>query len=88
MLKTIRGTVLAMFMGLAALGAQPAFAQAEPSVQTVTPNPGTPTPAPTSPVIAGKPGDIVHIAPTPGVGMPTDKIDLQPQVTPIGAEAV
>jgi len=86
-LKTIRGTVLAMLMGLAALGVQPAFAQAEPSVQTVTPHPGTPTPSPTPPVVAGKPGDIVHIAPTPGIGMPTDKISLQPQVTPIGGEA-
>ena len=87
MLKTIRGTVLAMLMGLAALGAQPAFAQADPAVQTVTPNPGAPTPSPASPVVAGKPGDIVHIAPTAGVGVPTDKIDLQPQVTPIGGEA-
>ena len=87
MLKTIRGTVLAMLMGLAALGAQPAFAQADPAVQTVTPNPGAPIQSPAAPVVAAKPGDIAHIAPTPGVGMPTDKIHLQPQVTPIGEEA-
>ncbi len=90
-LKTIRGTVLAMLMGLAALGAQPAFAQATATannpVPLTTPNPGVATPNPTPPVVAGKPGDIVHIAPTPGVGMPTDKISLQPQVTPIGNEA-
>ncbi len=78
-----------MLMGLAALGAQPAFAQATATnpVPLTTPNPGVATPNPTSPVVAGKPGDIVHIAPTPGVGMPTDKISLQPQVTPIGQEA-
>jgi len=86
-LKTIRGTVLAMLMGLAALGAQSALAQATTIPQTVTPHPGVVTPSPTPPVVAGKPGDIVHIAPTPGIGMPTDKISLQPQVTPIGQEA-
>jgi len=88
-LKTIRGTVLAMLMGLAAIGAQPALAQATTTIpQTVTPHPGVVTPSPAPPVVAAKPGDIVHIAPTPGIGMPTDKIDLQPQVTPIGGEAV
>jgi len=87
-LKTIRGTVLAMLMGLAALGAQPAFAQADASVQTVTPNPGAPTVSPSAPATAAKPADIQHLAPTPGVGMPTDSIGLQPQVTPIGEEAV
>jgi cytochrome c oxidase subunit 2 len=86
-LKTIRGTVLAMLMGLAALGAQPAFAQADASVQTVTPNPGAPTVSPSAPATAAKPTDIQHLAPTPGVGMPTDHIGLQPQVTPIGQEA-
>lgn len=86
MLKTIRGTVLAMFLGLAAVSAAPAPAQA-PIPQTVTPHPGTVTPSPTPPVVAAKPGDIVHLAPTPGVGMPTERIGLQPQVTPIGQEA-
>ena len=86
MLKTIRGTVLAMFLGLAAFGAASAPAQA-PATQTVTPNPGTPAPSAAAPVVAAKPGDIVHLAPTPGIGMPTDHIGLQPQVTPIGQEA-
>lgn len=88
MLKTIRGTVLAMFMGLAALGAAPALAQATVTTsQTVTPNPGVAAPAPTPNVVAGKPGDIVHLAPTPGIGMPTARIGLQPQFTDIGHEA-
>jgi cytochrome c oxidase subunit 2 len=86
-LKTIRGTVLAMLMGLAALGAQPAFAQADASTQTVTPNPGAPTASPSAPAVAAKPADIQHLAPTPGVGMPTDHIGLQPQYTSIGHEA-
>jgi cytochrome c oxidase subunit 2 len=76
-----------MLMGLAAIGAQPAFAQATTIPQTVTPHPGAVTPSPTPPVVAGKPGDIVHIAPTPGMGMPSEKIGQQPQVTPIGDEA-
>ncbi|WP_414712272.1 cytochrome c oxidase subunit II [Sphingomonas sp.] len=88
MLKTIRGAVLAMFMGLAALGAAPTLAQATVTTsQTVTPNPGAPTPSPTPNVVAAKPGDIVHLAPTPGIGMPTDRIGLQPQFTEIGHEA-
>jgi len=86
-LKTIRGTVLAMLMGLAALGAAPALAQATASSQTVTPNPGAPTPSPAAPVVAAKPGDIQHLAPTPGVGMPTEGIGLQTQYTAIGHEA-
>ena len=86
MLKTIRGTVLAMFLGLAAFGAASAPAQA-PIPQTVTPNPGVVTPGPVPPVVAAKPGDIVHVAPTPGIGMPTERIGLQPQFTAIGHEA-
>jgi cytochrome c oxidase subunit 2 len=85
-LKTIRGSVLAMFLGLAAFGAASAPAQA-PIPQTVTPNPGVVEPAPTAPAVAAKPADIVHIAPVPGQGMPTESIGLQPQVTPIGQEA-
>jgi cytochrome c oxidase subunit 2 len=84
-LKTIRGTVLAMFLGLAAFGVASASADA-PLLPTVTPNPGVAS-SPTPPVVAGKPGDIVHVAPTPGVGMPTDHIGLQPQYTDIGHEA-
>lgn len=86
MLQTIRGTVLAMFLGLTALGAASAPALA-PISQTVTPNPGVVTPGPTPPVVAAKAADIVHLAPTPGVGMPTDRIGLQPQFTEIGHEA-
>jgi cytochrome c oxidase subunit II len=85
-LKTIRGAVLAMFLGLAAIGAAPALAQAT-IPQTVTPHPGAATITPSAPVVAAKPADIQHLAPTPGVGMPTDSIGLQPQVTPIGHEA-
>nr|WP_240320941.1 cytochrome c oxidase subunit II [Sphingomonas crusticola] len=87
-MKTIRGTVLAMFLGLAAFGAASAPAQA-PIPQTVTPNPGPAPQSPAAPVVAAKPGDIVHLAPTPGVGMPSaDRIGLQPQYTAIGHEAV
>jgi cytochrome c oxidase subunit 2 len=87
-LKTIRGTVLAMFLGLAAFGAASAPAQA-PVLQTVTPNPGPAPQSSPAPAVAAKPGDIVHMAPTPGIGMPSaDRIGLQPQVTPIGHEAV
>jgi len=85
-LKTIRGTVLAMFLGLAAFGAASAPAQA-PITQTVTPNPGPAPLSPAAPVVAAKPGDIAHLAPTPGVGMPTESIGLQPQYTDIGREA-
>lgn len=52
---------------------------------------GAPAPGPTAPVHAptapAKAADIVHQAPTPGIGMPTDAIALQPQMTAIGHEA-
>jgi cytochrome c oxidase subunit 2 len=86
-LKTIRGSVLAMFLGLAVLGAANAPAQA-PVAQTVTPNPGPAAQSAPAPAVAAKPADIVHLTPVEGVGMPTDRIGLQPQVTPIGNEAV
>lgn len=88
MLKTIRGSVLAMFLGLAAFGAVSAPAQA-PLVETVTPNPGPAPVSPSAPAVAAKAADIVHVAPTPGIGMPSaDRIGLQPQFTQIGHEAV
>ncbi len=43
---------------------------------------------PATATAAAKPADIVHQAPTPGIGMPTDKIGLQVQETQIGHEAV
>jgi cytochrome c oxidase subunit II len=85
-LKTIRGAVLALALGLGAAGTGAGYAQ--PTIpQTVTPNPGVVTPTPAPPVVAAKPADIQHLAPVEGVGMPTDRIGLQPQVTPIGHEA-
>jgi cytochrome c oxidase subunit 2 len=90
-LKAIRGTVLAIYLGLGAFGAASAPAQAPvpQTVQTVTPNPGPPTVSPAAPAVAAKPADIVHMAPTPGVGMPSaDRIGLQPQFSTIGQEAV
>jgi cytochrome c oxidase subunit 2 len=36
---------------------------------------------------AATPAEPPHLAPTPGIGQPTDQIALQPQVSPIGREA-
>jgi cytochrome c oxidase subunit 2 len=73
-LKAIRGPILAILAAFAVSGAAPAVAQAPAPIAA------TPAPAP-------KPADIVHVAPTPGIGMPTDHIGLQPQETSIGIEA-
>ncbi len=77
MLKTIRGLTFAVaaFAGAMAL---PALAQ-------TTTAPLAAAPAVTA---AAKPADIVHQVPTPGIGMPTDRIGLQVQETEIGHEAV
>ncbi len=82
--KTIRGPILGLLAAFAATGAAPATAQA-PVLPVSTPNAAVLAPA--GAAIPAKPGDIVHVAPTPGIGMPTDKITLQPQVTAIGQEA-
>lgn len=85
MLKAIRGPILAMLAAFAATGSMPALAQAP--VPVLTPNPGPAAQTAPAPAVAAKPADIVHMAPTPGIGMPTDSISLQPQETSIGNEA-
>jgi cytochrome c oxidase subunit 2 len=74
-----------MLAAFAVSGATPALAQAP--VPVITPNPGVTAPTPAPAPVAAKPGDIVHMAPTPGIGMPSDAISLQPQETSIGLEA-
>jgi cytochrome c oxidase subunit II len=85
-LKTIRRATLALFIGLATVGA-PALAQT-PAVSpaAIAPAPAAAAEAPGA--VAAKPADIAHVAPTPGIGQPTDQIGLQPQVSSIGHEAV
>jgi cytochrome c oxidase subunit 2 len=84
-LKAIRGPILAMLAAFAATGAVPAVAQAP--VPVITPNPSAAAPAPAATPVAAKPADIQHAVPTPGIGMPTDRISLQTQETAIGEEA-
>ena len=80
MLKTIKGSILGLAMAFTIAGAAPALAQ--------TPAPPVASPATAAaPAAAAKAPDIVHMVPTPGIGMPTDAITLQPQFTPIGHEA-
>jgi len=63
-----------MFAAFAVTGAAPALAQAPAPVAAAAPAPA-------------KPADIQHVAPTPGIGLPTEHIGLQPQETAIGEEA-
>jgi cytochrome c oxidase subunit 2 len=81
-LKAIRGPILAMLAAFAVSGAAPALAQAPVPVVAASP-----AATPAASAAAAKPADIVHMAPTPGIGMPTDAISLQPQETTIGVEA-
>jgi len=87
-LKTIRGLTFAAaaFAGAIAL---PALAQpaATPAAATTTAPADAAAPAADAATPAKVP-DIVHQAPTPGIGQPTQSIGLQPQETAIGLEAV
>ncbi len=82
MLKAIRGPILAICAAFAASGAV-----AQAPVPAVTSAPAAAVAAPAAAPAAAKPADIVHMVPTPGIGMPTDQIGLQPQETEIGVEA-
>ena len=80
-----------MILPLLALAASttavPAIAQgapaAVPAIAQTTTDPTASTPA-----APAKAPDIAHAAPTPGIGQPTESLNLQPQMTPIGEEAV
>ncbi|WP_294392044.1 cytochrome c oxidase subunit II [uncultured Sphingomonas sp.] len=90
-MKSIRGSLLAVMMGVAvaaipAVAAQAPVSPAAP-LNAGTPNSGAPVSTPPPPVVAAKPADIPHLAPTPGIGQPTDRVALQPQESPIGHEA-
>ncbi|WP_253718206.1 cytochrome c oxidase subunit II [Sphingomonas sp. AP4-R1] len=103
-MKTVRAlilTLLAVLAGAAPTFAQsaPAPAAAVPPVAEASAAPaaapapaGAPAEAAAAPAPAPEPvakvPDIVHAAPTPGIGQPTDSIRLQTQMTPIGEEAV
>ncbi|WP_223797939.1 cytochrome c oxidase subunit II [Sphingomonas nostoxanthinifaciens] len=90
MFKTIRGLTLGIAAACAlggAAGAQAPNTLPNNPLPIVTPNPGTVAPTPAVVSVAAKPGDIVHVAPTPGIGQPTDAVALQPQETAIGQEA-
>jgi cytochrome c oxidase subunit 2 len=102
-LKTVRAlilTLLAVLAGAAPAFAQaaPAPAAAVPPVAEASAAPAAPAPAGAPAEAAGTPApapepvakvpDIIHAAPTPGIGQPTDSIRLQTQMTPIGEEAV
>jgi len=80
-LNPIRGLALGLLASFALASAAPAQAPVPPAAVTGA--------APTTVATAqpAKPADIVHAAPTPGIGQPTDKISLQPQETAIGHEA-
>ena len=84
MLKTIRALILA---ALASGLAVPALAQGAAAVPAIAATPGAPPAAATPAAAAPKAADIVHAAPAAGVGQPTDRITLQPQMTSIGGEA-
>jgi cytochrome c oxidase subunit II len=92
-LKTIRGLTFAAaaFAGALAL---PAMAQnaTAPAAESATTAPDAVAATTKAPTVSGvdaaaKAPDIQHAVPTPGVGMPTDKITLQPQETALGQEA-
>ena len=84
MLTTIRAFFLAALAASAGLAAAPALAQVAP---TATHQSANTLPVGSTPAGPAKAPDIVHLAPTPGIGMPTDAIALQPQQTAIGHEA-
>ncbi|PZU11948.1 cytochrome c oxidase subunit II [Sphingomonas sp.] len=77
---------------LAGAGATGAMAQAAPAAAPVPAvAESAAAPAATPPAAAPAPAkipDIIHAAPTPGIGQPTESLRLQPQMTPIGEEAV
>ena len=81
--------MLGLLAAVAATGAAPAPAQAPAAAPTAVPTlqaaPAAATPA--AATAPAKAPDIAHVAPTPGIGMPTDAIALQPQETAIGREA-
>ena len=83
MLTTIRALFLAALAAMAGLGAVPALAQVAAGATTQSAN----TLPVAMPAASAKAPDIVHQAPTPGHGMPTDAITLQTQETAIGHEA-
>ncbi|HMG48100.1 MAG TPA: cytochrome c oxidase subunit II [Allosphingosinicella sp.] len=72
-------TLLKLFAVAAAFGMAPAAASA-----AVAPAPATANAA--APAAASVPAP-PRTAPTPGIGQPTERIGLQPQVSPIGEEA-
>jgi len=85
--KTIRGPILGLLAAFAATGASQAVAQA-PSAPAAEANIASTAPAAaTASAAQAKPADIVHMVPTPGIGMPTDRIALQPQETAVGEQA-
>jgi cytochrome c oxidase subunit 2 len=86
--KTIRALILPLLALAAGLNAVPAMAQAPAAAVPAVAETST-APAPVStPAAPAKAPDIVHVAPTPGIGQPTESLRLQPQMTPIGEEAV
>jgi cytochrome c oxidase subunit 2 len=86
-LKTIRAFILPMLAIVASANAAPALAQAAPAAAVPAIAQTTTDPTASTPAGPAKAPDIVHAAPTPGIGQPTDSIHLQEQMTPIGHEA-
>jgi cytochrome c oxidase subunit 2 len=84
-LKTIRGLTFAAAAVTAAL-ALPALAQSAAQPAPTTSTATLAADAAATPAVVKAP-DIIHAAPTPGIGQPTDSILLQPQETQIGREA-
>ncbi len=88
--------ILPLLALAASVPAVPAIAQAAPAAAPAAAAPAavpaiaatTTDPTASTPAGPAKAPDIVHAAPTPGIGQPTDSIHLQEQMTPIGQEAV
>jgi cytochrome c oxidase subunit II len=76
-LKPIRGMIFGMVLATATAVIPATHAQA----------PVAPVETPVAAAPVAKPADIAHMAPTPGIGQPTDAVSLQPQETAIGHEA-
>lgn len=88
---SIRAALFGMIAATALAAPALAQAPASPVPGPIAATTGSPAPGATAPVAApaaaAKASDIAHLAPTPGVGQPTDEIGLQPQMTDIGREA-
>lgn len=84
-------------IALAAAGLTPAAAQPAPSAPAPTQNSVSGAPSSAAPTAAKGgasqsqaviPGTVGHAIPSPHIGMPDGSLGIQPQVTPIGEEAI